>query len=56
MLIVTEPAAQFFAIYAKLASQPQLILKRRADTNDHALLAQAWQAANEKARQLGWIV
>ena len=25
-------------------------------TDDHELLVQAWQAANDKARELGWIV
>jgi hypothetical protein len=34
---------------------PQLILRRRFDTDDHELLAKAWQAANEKACELGWI-
>jgi hypothetical protein len=45
----------FFA-YAKPSNAPQLILKRRTATDDHALLAAAWQAANDKARELGWIV
>jgi hypothetical protein len=45
----------FFA-YAKPSNAPQLILKRRTATDDHALLAVAWQAANDKARELGWIV
>jgi hypothetical protein len=36
--------------------EPQLKLRRRTDTNDHALLARSWQAANDKARELGWIV
>jgi hypothetical protein len=46
----------FFAAYAKPSSAPQLILRRRTEADDHALLAQAWQAANDKARELGWIV
>jgi hypothetical protein len=46
----------FFAAYAKPSNAPQLILRRRTETDDHALLAQAWQAANDKARELGWIV
>ena len=37
------------------ANQPQLILRHRTQTVDDALLAQAWQAANAKARELGWI-
>jgi hypothetical protein len=46
----------FVAVYYKPTDRPQLILRRRADTDDHLLLAQAWQAANAKARELGWIV
>jgi hypothetical protein len=46
----------FCAVYYKPTNQPQLILRRRTDTDDHELLAQAWQAANDKARELGWIV
>jgi len=45
----------FCAVFYKPTNQPQLILRRRTDTGDHELLAQAWQAANEKARELGWI-
>jgi hypothetical protein len=46
----------FYAVYAKLSNAPQLIVTRRTETDDHALLARAWQAANDKARELGWIV
>ena len=46
----------FYAAYTKSSDAPQLILKRRTETNDHELLAQAWQAANDKAREFGWIV
>ena len=46
----------FYAAYTKSSDAPQLILRRRTETNDHELLAQAWQAANDKARELGWIV
>jgi hypothetical protein len=56
LIVVTQPAMQFFAVYTKPNNQPQLILKRRTDTDDHVLLAQVWQAANAKARELGWIV
>ena len=47
--------AGFCAVYYKPSNQPQLILRRRTDTYDHELIARAWQAANEKARELGWI-
>ena len=46
----------FIATYYKSANEPQLILRRRTATNDHALLARAFQAAVAKARELGWIV
>ena len=56
LLIVTAPIAEFFAVYVKPPSEAQLILKRRTQTEDYVLLAQAWKAANTKARELGWIV
>jgi hypothetical protein len=34
--------AGFYAVYFKPINQSQLILRRRTDTNDHALLARAW--------------
>ena len=55
LIIVTHPSTQFFAVYIRPTNQPQLILKRRTDTDDHMLLAQVSQAANAKARELGWI-
>ncbi len=56
LIIVTQPTTQFVAIFTKPKHQPELILKRRTDTDDHVLIAQAWRAANTKARELGWIV
>ena len=53
LLIITAAAAQFYAIYAK-PSQPQLILRSPSPGGDE-LLGRAWQVANTKARQLGWI-
>ena len=47
--------AGFCAVYYKPSYQSQLILRRRTDTYDHELIARACQAANEKARELGWI-
>jgi hypothetical protein len=43
----------FYAAYAKPSNQPQLILRRRSETENYELLARAWQAANTKARELG---
>ena len=55
-IIVTAP--NFYASYVKpiTTQRPRLILRRRSDTDDYELLAQAWQAANDKARELGWFV
>lgn len=55
LIIVTQAATQFFAVYIKPINQPQLVLKRRTDTDDPVLLAQVLQAANAKARKLRWI-
>ena len=46
----------FFAAYTKPSNAPQLILRHRTETDNQELLAQAWHAANHKARELGWIV
>jgi hypothetical protein len=48
--------ANFYAVYYKPTNQPRLILRRRSETEDHEILARTWQAANDKARELGWIV
>ena len=56
LIVVRSPATGFFAIYSKPADQPHLMLVRSLPSKDEELLAQAWQAANEKARELGWIV
>ena len=55
-LVVLLPGDDFCAVYHKPTTQPQLILKRRTPTDDYVVLARAWQAANDKARELGWIV
>ena len=36
--------------------RPNLILRERTKTDDEALVAEAFQAAVAKARELGWIV
>jgi hypothetical protein len=56
LIIVTEPITGFFAVYGKKPGPPQLLLKDRARTDDHALLAAAFQAAVSKARELKWMV
>jgi hypothetical protein len=46
----------FYATYYKTIDQPQLVLREQTKTDDEELLALAWKAANDKARELGWIV
>ena len=53
--IVVTSETGFRAAYCKRPNFPQLKVRRRTDTDDHELLAQAWQTANAKARELGWI-
>ena len=55
-IIVMRADLLFIATYYKRANEYQLVLRRRTATNDHALLARAFQAAVAKARELGWIV
>ena len=58
-IIVTQSGSKFRAIYHPVhhmpAEQPQLIVKG-TPTGNYDFLAQAWKAANEKARELGLIV
>jgi hypothetical protein len=44
-LIVSLQSDEFCAVYHK----------RRTQTDDYVILARAWKAANDKARELGWI-
>ncbi len=55
-IIVTLPSSRFRAVYYKPHGQPQLILRERTKTDDYDLLSEAWKAASDKARELGWIV
>jgi hypothetical protein len=52
---IVVSVGEFYAVYFKPTNEPQLKLRRRTDTDDHALLARSWQAAKQKARELGWI-
>ena len=54
--IVVTSDAGFRAAYCRRPHHPELIVRRRTDTDDHEVVAQAWQAANDKARELAWIV
>ena len=52
-IIVTSETG-FRAAYCKRPNFPQLKVRRRTDTDDQEVLAQAWQAATDKERELGW--
>jgi hypothetical protein len=54
-IIVMQADRLFIATYRKMLNEPQLVLVRRTPSNDHELLARAWELANAKARELGWI-
>jgi len=56
LIVVMQHSPEFFAVYAMAPDEPQLKLQSRSTTDDQTLLAQAWQSANQKARELGWIV
>ena len=53
--IVVTSETGFRAASCKRPNFPQLKVRRCTDTDDHELIAQAWGAANAKARELGWI-
>jgi hypothetical protein len=62
-LIVTLPGSYYSVTYYKPEGSPQLLAKNITDRDDLRLsmtaaefLAQAWRLANDKARELGWIV
>jgi hypothetical protein len=54
-LIISLPSANFEAVYYKPAGKPQLILRHRSECDDYVLLAEVYQVAISKARELGWI-
>ena len=62
-IVVTLPYTHYTVTYYKPANSPQLLAKRFPGKDDpharltHAeFLARAWKLANDKARELGWIV
>ena len=62
-IVVTAPFTSYTVTYYKPAKSPQLLAKRIASRDDPSsaitlseFLARAWKAANDKARELGWIV
>ena len=61
-IVVTLPGTSYTVTYYKPAKSPQLLAKRIASRDDPGsamtlseFLARAWRAANDKARELGWI-
>jgi hypothetical protein len=55
-IIVTQRGSnEIRVVYRKSEDQPQLVVKG-APHGNYDFLARAWQAANDKARELGWIV
>ena len=61
-IIVTMPLTSFRMAYRKAQGNPWLIASdyvrddRDAPITRAEFLAQAWRAANEKSRKLGWLV
>ena len=55
-LLVRLLNGKFTATYYKPPGRPNLVLRERTKTDDEALVAEAFQAAVAKARELGWIV
>jgi hypothetical protein len=56
-IIVTESGSNR-AIYHSVrhnAEQPPQLIVKGTPTGNYDFLAQAWQVANDKARELGWI-
>ena len=54
-LVVSLLNGKFKATYYKPPGRPNLTLRERTKTDDEALVAEAFQAAVAKARELGWI-
>jgi hypothetical protein len=62
-IIVTLPGTTYTVTYYTLDGFPQLLARLISDKDDKRIaltrsefLGQAWKAANNKARELGWIV
>jgi hypothetical protein len=60
-IVVTKPGTTFLLAYRKSVEKPRLVLRRSripptTTSIRNAFRANAYQAANDKARELGWIV
>ena len=58
LIIVSLPGTESYGIYTKPGGQPELVLvsSDATLTKDHEIRVRIWQAANDKARELGWVV
>ena len=54
-IIVTQPGSDSMAVYFKPRGQPYLVAKD-APIGTQEFRTRAWEMANAKARELGWIV
>ena len=58
-IVVSQPESGFSVTYRKNGHEPMLIaidgIGRATDASKAQFLAQAWKAAHEKARELGWL-
>jgi hypothetical protein len=60
-IIVTLPGTTFRVIYRKPSQYPELVAfdlrgDKDAGITQANFLARAWRVANDKARELGWII
>ena len=64
IIVVMDPSTKYYALCTKPSGRAEMLahgvvqhltLLRRRPTKDRTLLAAAYQAANENARELGWI-
>jgi hypothetical protein len=57
--VVSHPESDFSVTYRKAGNEPMLIaidgIGRATDGSKAQFLAQAWKAAHQKARELGWL-
>jgi hypothetical protein len=54
--IIVTTSDGFWGAYCKRPYSPGLKLTRSSGSGDHEMLARTLQAANDKARELGWFV
>ena len=53
-IIITQPGSNFMAVYFKPPGQPYLVAKD-PPIGSREFSERAWEMANAKARELGWI-